>query len=103
MFPVLNMADQDITVLETSGTNQTIDILNKEKGLVAMTLSDERAPLKYVAFTKGGKEQLLISGEREYILDLKQLGNVGSFPGLYVHKEGLYQQVFFPIPNTLCL
>ena len=88
MFPVLNMADQDITVQEISGTNQTIDILNKEKGLVAMTLSDGRPPLRYIAVTKGGKERLLISGQREYVLDLKQLGNVGSFPGLYVHKDG---------------
>lgn len=88
MFPVLNMADQDITVREISGTNQTIDILNKEKGLVAMTLSDGIPPLKYIALPKSGSERLLISGQKEYVLDLKQLGNVGSFPGLYVHKEG---------------
>ena len=83
------MADQDITVREISGTKQTIDILNKEKGLVAMTLSKERPPLKYVAVSKSGSDKLLISGQKEYVLDLKTLGNVGSFPGLYVHKEGM--------------
>ena len=88
MFPVLNMANQDITVREISGTNQTIDILNKEKGLVAMTLSNDRPPLKYVAVAKSGNETLLISGQKQYILDLKKLGKDGSFPGLYVHKEG---------------
>ena len=88
MFPVLNMAEQDITVRETSGTNQTIDILNKEKGLVAMTLSFDRPPLRYVAVAKTGNESLMISGQREYTLDLKKLGKDGSFPGLYVYKEG---------------
>ena len=88
MFPVLNMAEQDITVRETSGTNQTIEILNKEKGLVAMTLSYDRPPLRYVAVAKVGNESLMISGQREYTLDLKKLGKDGSFPGLYVHKEG---------------
>lgn len=90
MFPVLNMADQDITVRETSGTNQTIDLLDKEKGLVAMTLSSDRQPLRYVAAAKSGNDTLMISGQNEYILDLKNLGKNGSFPGLYVHKEGMW-------------
>lgn len=89
MFPVLNMADQDITVRETSGTNQTIEILNKEKGLVAVTLSNDRSPLTYVAVAKTGNDTLMVSGQKVYILNLKTLGTDDSFLGLYVTKEGI--------------
>ena len=86
-FTVINKADKNITISDSTGTwKMDFPVENEDRPQVAMTYNKDKV-LRFNASSKDGKEQLLLNGMTEFVLDPSMAQN---FKGFVVHREGSY-------------
>ena len=96
MFISPNIVDEDVTLEETTGTGQKIDIQKNDMAQFTVATAGKADSPKFKAYTKENNTELMVNGQKVYTADPSDSSAPMGVTSLVIHKEC---KLSYPISN----